>query len=132
MVSYDVDPEPRLRIYVGFLFLRVFGAQNVTKSYAYLAAYLNKVYVPKEFPVTLPTSIPITVTPLIIFGISLWLFDRFLWRWPLISRVSGIPDLEGTWTGTLTRTSAEKAKKEQVEENELRCYITQTLRKIDF
>jgi hypothetical protein len=131
MVNYDVDTEPRLRIYVGLLLLSVFGARNVAKGYAHLAEYLNEEYLTREFFVTLPTSIPITVTPLVIFGISLWIFDRFLWRWPLISRVSGIPDLEGTWKGTLSRTWVEKVKEEQVEKHEVRCFITQTWRKID-
>lgn len=31
------------------------------------------------------------------FGIAFYVFDRFAWRWPLISMVVGIPDLTGTW-----------------------------------
>jgi SMODS-associating 2TM, beta-strand rich effector domain len=35
-------------------------------------------------------------------SIGLWLFDRFLWRWPGIRRLVGRPVLHGTWHGELT------------------------------
>jgi uncharacterized protein YjbI with pentapeptide repeats len=134
VVTYNVDTGPRLRIYIGLLLLSVFGAQQVTKGYAHLAKYLNKEYL-KEFFVTLPPSVPITVTPLVIFGILLWLFDRHLWKWPLIRRVSGIPNLEGTWKGTLTRISSddgEQGEPEPSEPKKAEFYITQTWRSMGF
>jgi hypothetical protein len=34
-------------------------------------------------------------------GIGLWLFDRYLWRWPLVCTAVGRPVLHGTWHGEL-------------------------------
>lgn len=36
-------------------------------------------------------------------------FDRWLWRWPLVRLVAGvrIPDIQGSWTGTVEQTSGE-------------------------
>jgi len=38
-----------------------------------------------------------------IFGSYLWLFDRFIWRWPLIRKLHGIPYLGGEWKGRVRR-----------------------------
>jgi hypothetical protein len=32
---------------------------------------------------------------------ALWLFDRFLWRLPVVRRLAGRPVLDGTWAGTI-------------------------------
>jgi hypothetical protein len=117
VVTYDVDTDPRLRIYLGLAFASIGGASLVTDA----LKHLEKV---------LPPLVAPSVTPFVIFAILLWLFDRYLWRWPLIRRVSGIPNLEGTWKGELTRTTSANAR--QRKKHKAECYITQTWRKIDF
>jgi predicted pore-forming effector associated with SMODS systems len=34
-------------------------------------------------------------------AIGLWLWDRYLWRWPGLCRLAGRPVLDGTWHGEL-------------------------------
>jgi predicted pore-forming effector associated with SMODS systems len=123
MVTCDVDTDPQPPIYVGVAFASIFGASLVTNTLKYLVKYLEKV---------LPPFVAPSVTPFVIFGILLWLFNRYLWRWPLIRRVSGIPDLEGTWKGTLSRTTSANATQSEIQNHKAECYITQTWRKIDF
>src|SRR4051794_28626986 len=36
-----------------------------------------------------------------VAGVGLWLFDRFVWRWPGISKLTGRPVLHGPWQGEL-------------------------------
>lgn len=43
-----------------------------------------------------PISLAVTVS-----GAALWVFDRWVWRWPIVRRLSGRPVLHGTWHGTL-------------------------------
>lgn len=43
---------------------------------------------------------PITPAVTVAFA-GLWLFDRFIWRWPLVRRLTGRPVLDGTWHGEL-------------------------------
>lgn len=46
-----------------------------------------------------PISMAVTAS-----GVLLWLFDRRIWRLPGLARLSGRPDLHGTWHGTLAST----------------------------
>ena len=39
-----------------------------------------------------------------LFGVLIFLLDRYVWRWPLINRYLDVPDLNGKWVGTLQRT----------------------------
>jgi hypothetical protein len=45
---------------------------------------------------------------LIVFlsSVVLFLFDRWLWRWPLIKRIHSRPALDGTWHGEIKSTWA--------------------------
>ena len=39
----------------------------------------------------------------LVFGVSYWAFDNWLWRWRFLRvvRLISVPDLRGTWTGTV-------------------------------
>ena len=39
----------------------------------------------------------------VVFGVSNWAFDNWLWRWRFlrILRLISVPDLRGTWTGSI-------------------------------
>ena len=39
----------------------------------------------------------------LVFGVSYWIFDNWLWRWGFLRvvRLICVPDLRGTWTGTI-------------------------------
>ena len=39
----------------------------------------------------------------LVFGVSYWAFDNWLWRWQFlrVMRLISVPDLRGTWTGTV-------------------------------
>ena len=39
----------------------------------------------------------------LVFGVSYWAFDNWLWRWqfPSVLRLISVPDLRGAWTGTI-------------------------------
>jgi hypothetical protein len=116
VVTYNVDTDPRIRIYFGLAFASIVGA-------SFLADHLQ------DLETVLPFFVAPSIVPFAIFGILLWLFDRYLWKWPLVRRVSGIPDIEGTWIGTLTRTSSADAEQGEFrKKHKAECYITQTWR----
>ncbi len=50
----------------------------------------------------------------LVFGVSYWAFDNWIWRWPFLRvlRLISVPDLRGTWTGTVASsyTDFEKAQ----------------------
>ena len=39
----------------------------------------------------------------LVFGVSYWAFDNWLWRWRLlrVMRLISVPNLRGAWTGTI-------------------------------
>jgi hypothetical protein len=122
VVTYNVDTDPRIRIYFVLAFASIAGASFFTDHL-------------KDLETVLPSLVPPSIAPFAIFGILLWLFDRYLWKWPLIRRVSGIPNLEGTWKGTLTRISSddgEQSKPKPSEPKKAEFYITQTWRSMGF
>jgi hypothetical protein len=49
----------------------------------------------------MPNNLPPAVLSLVgagaVFGVLYWLFDRFAWRWPYLSRFIRVPDLSGNW-----------------------------------
>ena len=111
MVEYSVDTNPRLKVYFSVAALSVAGAwalSNVPELSAYRFA------APSAF---------------VIFGAVLWIYDRFLWRLPIVRLYSGIPILAGTWVGTLVRLDLGAGL---VDQRSIRCRVTQTWRKIDF
>ena len=44
------------------------------------------------------------------FGVEFFVFDRWAWRWPLLSKVVAIPDLSGTWAIAGRTSGAEQIK----------------------
>jgi len=138
MVNYDVDTEPRLRIYVGLVLASSFLAPAIAKVLGNISRQ-SKDGLEEAVPtflispfIDLAVAVSPFVTSFVIFGGLLFVFDRYLWRWPLIHGVSGIPDLEGTWEGRLRRTSSADIQEEKPKEHKAKCYITQTRRRIDF
>jgi len=48
--------------------------------------------------VTVPDVVLWPVTAAAVFAVVLTAFDKLVWRWPLVRRFIGIPDLNGVWT----------------------------------
>lgn len=61
---------------------------------------LTRLLVILPFHLTLPSAFA-------IFGLYLWLFDRFIWRWPFIRSSHGIPYLAGEWSGHVSRAQSD-------------------------
>ena len=55
--------------------------------------------------------IPIPSIPL-VFGVSYWTFDNWLWRWRFLRtmRLISVPNLRGEWTGTIDSSYTEFEK----------------------
>jgi SMODS-associating 2TM, beta-strand rich effector domain len=126
VVTYNVDTDPRIRIYAVLAFASIGVASFLTDYLKDLASFLNDHL--KVLGSVLPVVAAPSIAPFFIFGIFLWLFDQYLWKLPPINRVSGIPDLEGTWEGTLSRTSPADCEQPNTTEHNAICYITQTWR----
>ena len=52
----------------------------------------------------------------LVFGVSYWAFDNWLWRWQVLRvlRLISVPDLRGTWTGTVASSYTEFQKAQPV------------------
>jgi SMODS-associating 2TM, beta-strand rich effector domain len=122
MINYDVETggtDPRLPIYFGLAFASIASAPLLAS----------------EVSTLLPTPLAQyglgkALSPFVIFGILLWLFDRGVWHWPFIRKLSRIPYLGGTWEGELSRSALDPMQPPQT--GTVNCYIRQTWRHIDF
>ena len=52
----------------------------------------------------------------LVFGVSYWAFDNWLWQWPFLRvlRLISVPDLRGTWTGTIASSYTDFEKTQSV------------------
>ena len=59
--------------------------------------------------------LPVPSIPL-VFGVSYWAFDNWLWRWPILRvlRLISVPDLRGKWTGTVASSYTDFEKMQSV------------------
>lgn len=59
--------------------------------------------------------LPIPSIPL-VFGVSYWAFDNWLWRWRFLRtmRLISVPDLRGAWAGTIASSYTEFEKTQPV------------------
>jgi hypothetical protein len=140
MVLYDVDTDPRLYRYFALVLISIFVAAALPKADfdeqlvndfvngiplvgPYVAPYVQPYIAPFGDLANLATPY---LKPFVIFGVFLTLFDRVLWRVPMVGRMlSGIPYLGGTWEGTLWRSDGSASEP-------VKCYIRQTWRQIQF
>jgi hypothetical protein len=140
MVNYDVDTEPRLRIYVGLVLASSFLAPVIAESLKKLPQQ-SQAWSEGAEPFVTPFVVEHLLNPLFglaeavspfvtsfaLFGLLLLVFDKWgVWHWPLIRKLSGIPYLGGTWEGKLRGPSPADA------ERDITCYIRQTWRQIEF
>ena len=52
----------------------------------------NSMYVFLESAIT-------ALIPISFFGIANYLYDQYIWRWPLLKKCHGLPNLNGAWEG---------------------------------
>lgn len=52
----------------------------------------NSMYVFLESAIT-------ALIPISFFGIANYLYDQYIWRWPLLKKWHGLPNLNGAWEG---------------------------------
>ena len=70
--------------------------------------------IPSDF-IPMRWLLPIPSTGL-VFGVSYWAFDNWLWRWQFLRamRLIRLPDLSGAWTGTMASSYSGFEKVQQV------------------
>src|SRR6185437_11634158 len=68
-------------------------------SAAIVFALLSIVDLVKSFglPVSLTPSVMSLVGAGAVFGVLYWVFNRYAWRWPLMSLAVKVPNLSGAW-----------------------------------
>jgi SMODS-associating 2TM, beta-strand rich effector domain len=92
MVEYSLDTDVRVKVH--FLLA---AASIVLCYFAYSAMTPSASDVAKLGKIS---------SAFVVFGLLLWSFDRFIWRWPVVRMLHGVPDLNGHWQGTIVRGDA--------------------------
>ena len=91
MILYSINSEIRTRITFIVAILAVASVAGISRLLELL-----------PFHIAVPSAFG-------LFGLYVWLFDRFVWRWPGVRSVHGVPDLNGEWEGTVRRIKPEVA-----------------------
>ena len=79
---------------------RVFVVRILFMASAIVAAVTAVLVPPDLTPMRWLLPIPSIA---LVFGMSYWVFDNWLWRWRFLRvlRLINVPDLRGAWTGTI-------------------------------
>ena len=79
-----------------------------------LVSGIAAVLIPSDL-LTMRWLLPIPSIAL-VFGASYWAFDNWLWRWQFLRvlRLISVPDLRGTWTGTVASSYSGFEKDQEV------------------
>ena len=95
MHDYAIDSRERVFV-VRFLFMASALAAAV------VAALIPSDLTPMRWLLPIPSIA-------LVFGVSYWAFDNWLWRWRFLRvlRLISAPDLRGVWTGTVASSYAE-------------------------
>ena len=111
MVFYSLDKETRLRVYF------VLAAISLAISYGI-----------SSIPFVANNRWAYSPSVLVVFGLLVGSFNKFLWRLPIINRLTEIPDLSGVWKGQLEKADPPEASEPKLD---ITLSITQTWQKID-
>jgi hypothetical protein len=106
MVHYSLDINTRLKVY--------FIAAGVSILLSFILSFFQNI-----IPVKL-----ITPSAIMIYGVLLWAFDNYFWKFSMLSNFVKIPNLNGKWSGTVKRNENEVI--------DITMLISQTWTKIDF
>ena len=104
MVSYSIETGSRTKIYLFSAILAIVLSSNLVFFERYIG-----------YSVVAPSA-------LMIYCGLIALYDKFLWKWSIFAKLTDIPNINGTWVGTLRRES---------EDTDVTLIITQTWKKID-
>ena len=102
MHGYAIDSRERV-----FVVRILFMASALVSGVA--AALIPSDFIPMRWLLPIP-SIGL------VFGVSYWAFDNWLWRWQFlrVMRLIRLPDLSGAWAGTIASSYSEFKKTQQV------------------
>ena len=94
---HDYTIDSRERVFV----VRIFFLASALVS-GIAAALIPSDLLPMRWLLPIPSIA-------LFFGVSYWAFDNWLWRWRLlrVMRLISVPDLRGTWTGTVASSYTE-------------------------
>lgn len=101
MTNYSIDSDARKKavlccagvsiaasLWVNYFVFPAFKAWGIANGYEWAFTWLEQ------------NGILGQLAPFALFGL-LWLFfDNLAWKWKLIAKIHGIPDLNGQWRGT--------------------------------
>ena len=92
---------------------RVFVVRTLFMASAIVAAVSAVLIPPDLTPMRWLLPIPSIA---LVFGVSYWVFDNWLWRWRFlrVMRLISVPDLRGAWTGTIASSYTGFEKTQQV------------------
>ena len=102
MHDYAIDSRERVFV-VRILFMASALASGIA------AALIPSDLLPMRWLLPIPSIA-------LVFGVSYWAFDNWLWRWQFlrVMRLISVPDLRGTWTGTIASSYTDFEKTQSV------------------
>ncbi len=92
MVEYSLDTDIRAKVHF------LLAAASIVLCY-----FVYSAMTPSASDIAKLAKIS---SAFVVYGLLLWIFNRFIWRWPVVRMLHGVPDLNGNWKGTIERGDA--------------------------
>lgn len=96
MIPYSISTDVRAKVHFALAALAIAGMYALGLASHAASEILPPSLLTLSDQVKLPSAFA-------TYGILLWLFDKYIWRWRLFVMLHGIPDLNGQWEGTVDR-----------------------------
>jgi hypothetical protein len=76
--------------------------------------------------------ISVVITPITIFGVFYFLFNKYIWKWKIVNKFLGVPNVNGKYEGLLQSTYLNESTGIRVEPIQMILEVNQTFDSIKF
>lgn len=134
MHSYSVDNGKKIKITVPVLLViltsllyslfQSIGLIDILQSFENSISWLS--------PLIDWGFISVVITPITIFGIFYFLFNKYIWKWKIVNKFLGVPNVNGKYEGLLQSTYLNESTGIRVEPIQMILEVNQTFDSIKF
>lgn len=134
MHPYSVNDGRKIKVYVTIFFVILTSLLYSFFQYIGILDILEKLE--NSFDMLSPLIdwgfVSIVITPMVIFGFFYFLFNTYIWKWKVVNKIIGIPNVNGEYKGLLISSYINKETGLKIDPIEMVLIVNQTFESIKF
>lgn len=114
MHSYSIDKKIRshvtLAVFIISILITMFCRSVFTGPLDNITNWLLTTFLKPVVEFLILTGFfPSVLEVSFIYGVLSWCYEKYIWKWPIIMRIHGVPNINGKWVGKLVSSYDGKA-----------------------